>query len=273
MTEQRGYWTVSEVGRMAHVTVRTLHHYDEIGLLVPAGRSEASYRLYSEADLERLHQILLYRELGFALEAIGEMLDEPGIDRQSALRAQRELLLEKQRKTEAVIRAVNRTLESMERGTKMNTDELFEGLGDAPEDVRAHHAQYGEEAKERWGDTDAYKESMRRAKQYSGDDWTRLAEEREALEARMASLLAAGASPEGEEAMAVAEGMRRHIDSWFYPCGHEMHANLADMYEADPRFAAHYENRATGLAGFVASAVRANAMRAWDRGRSDTPRA
>jgi len=80
------------------VTVRTLHHYDEIGLLVPFERSEAGYRLYSEADLERLHQILLHRELVFALEIIGQVLNEPAIDRLTVLRSQRELLVEKQRR-------------------------------------------------------------------------------------------------------------------------------------------------------------------------------
>lgn len=263
-------WRVSEVARMAHVTVRTLHHYDEIGLLVPWERSQAGYRYYSEADLERLHQILLYRELGFPLEGIGTLLDEPAMDRQTALRAQRGLLEEKRRRTEAVIRAVDRTLESMERGTTMNTEELFEGfedLTDAPEDVRAHHAKHAGEVKQRWGNTDAYKESMRRVKGYSKEDWNEIQDQGDQNEARMAALLAAGADPEGDEPMAAAEAMRQHIGRWFYPCSYEMHAGLADMYEADPRFAAHYEECATGLASFVARAIRANAMRAWDEGR------
>lgn len=260
-------WTVSEVAGLAHVTVRTLHYYDEIGLLVPSDRSEAGYRLYSETDLERLHQILLYRELGFALETIVQVLDEPSIDRLTALRSQRDLLVEKRRKTEAVIRAVDRTLEAMTGGKKMNAQEMFEGFEDLPEApavVRAHHATHAEEAHERWGDTDAYAGSLRRAKGYSKDDWNRIQEQGEQHEAGMASLMEAGEDPEGVEAMAMAEAMRQHISRWFYPCSHEMHAGLADMYEADQRFKAHYEKRAEGLAGFVASAIRANALRAWE---------
>lgn len=257
-------WTVGEVAELAHVTVRTLHHYDAIGLLVPSRRSEAGYRLYSEADLERLYGILLYRELGFGLDAIGPMLDAPAPDRRSALRAQRELLVEKRRKTDAVIRAVDRALESVERGVSMTRDDLQEGFdafANAPAEVKAHQAKHGAEARERWGETDAYGESMRRVKDYGKAEWERLKAEGEAAESRMAELLAAGADPAGAEARAGAEAMRLHIDRWFYPCSHRMHAGLADMYESDPRFAAHYEARAEGLSAFVAAAIRVNAAR------------
>lgn len=260
-------WTVSEVARLAHVTVRTLHHYDEIGLLTPSDRSRVGYRLYAEADLERLHQILLYRELGFTLEAIGQIMDEPALDRRTALRAQRDLLVEKRRKTEAVICAVDRTLETLEGGRPMTAHEMFDGFEDlaqAPDDVRAHHAEHAKEAHERWGETDAYKESLRRAKGYTKEDWGRIQAQANDNEARMAALMAEGEDPEGAKAMAVAEAMRQHIGASFYPCSHEMHAGLADMYEADERFKAHYEERAEGLASFVARAVRANALRAWD---------
>lgn len=255
-------WTVGEVAQMAHVTVRTLHHYDEIGLLEPSDRSDGGYRLYSRGDLERLQQVLVYRELDFALDAIGNLLDAPIADRRVALRAQRELLVEKKERMEAVIRTLDRTLESMEGGMKMSTDEMFEGFEtfeNAPEEVKAHQAEYGAEARERWGDTEAYEESMRRAKGFSKEDWKRIKEEGRALEARMAALLEAGADPRAADGRAVAEEMRLHIDRWFYPCSHEMHAGLADMYESDPRFAAHYDERAEGLATFVATAIRANA--------------
>ncbi len=265
-----GRWKVSEVARMAHVTVRTLHHYDEIGLLSPSDRTDAGYRLYATRDLERLQQILLYRELGFPLEGIAQVLDEPAMERGAALRAQRALLEEKVRGLETILRAVDRTLESMERGEAMSGDELFEGFEalDAPDDVKEHQAKHQKEVVERWGDTDAYKQSMRRARGYSRQDWERIKAEQEAVEADMAALLAAGADPAGEEAMAVAERHRRHIHDNFYACSYEMHAGLADMYEADPRFAAHYEERAGGLCAFTVAAIRANAMRAWDAGNA-----
>jgi MerR family transcriptional regulator, thiopeptide resistance regulator len=257
-------WKVSEVAERARVTVRTLHHYDEIGLLVPSERSDAGYRLYAEADLERLYQILLYKKLGFPLDTIAQAINDQTMDLRAALREQRELLLEKQRQVDAVIRALDRTLQHMEEGTKMTHDEMIEGFdafAEAPEEIRAHQAKYADETRERWGDTDAYKESMRRTKKLRKEDWERMQQEAGAAEARMAELLAAGADPEGEDAMAGAEAMRQHIDTWFYSCSPEMHAGLADMYEADPRFTAHYEDRAPGLATFVARAIRANSRK------------
>jgi len=260
-----GPWTVGEVAEMAHVTVRTLHHYDEIGLLTPADRSPAGYRMYDASDLVRLRSILLYRELAFPLETIAGLLDVPAPEQAAALRAQRELLGRKARRLESVMRAVDRTLEAMEKGETMGTDELFEGFEsswDAPEAVKAQQAGHGDEARERWGETDAYRQSMRRARGYRKEDWERIRAEQEVIEADLADLLAAGADPEGEEAMAAAERHRRHIDASFYDCPPAMHAGLADMYEADARFRAHYEERAEGLAAFVAAAIRANARRA-----------
>jgi DNA-binding transcriptional MerR regulator len=258
-------WKVSEVARIARVSVRTLHHYDAVGLLPPSGRTDAGYRLYARRDLERLQQILVFRELGFALEAIGRLLDETPMQRADALRAQRALLVEKRDRTDAVIRSVERTLASMDDGSDMEVGEMFEGFEDlteAPADLRRHHREHAAEAHERWGDTDAFTESMRRAKSLRREDWATLERLGEEAEARMAELLAAGADPEGQAAMDGAEAMRAHIDRWFYPCSHGMHAGLADMYEADPRFRAHYEDRAPGLAAFVAKAIRANARRA-----------
>ena len=129
-TDARTY-TVSEAARLAHVTVRTLHHYDAIGLLVPSQRSASGYRLYTDADLRRLHQILLLRELGFPLETIRKVLDDPSYDRATALREQREVLVERIRRTESVVRAIDHALDALERGTEMEPERLFEGFEDS----------------------------------------------------------------------------------------------------------------------------------------------
>lgn len=247
-------WTVGEVADMAHVTVRALHHWDAIGLLVPSDRSDAGYRLYSEGDVERLHAVLLFRELGLSLEAIGHALDDPTFDRATALRAHREQLEERVERTASLIRAVDRTLESLERGMNMNTDEMFEGFED-------FQGPYAEEAQERWGETHAYRESQRRARGYGRADWSKMQAEQEDVWRRMAELMTSGGSPEGAEAVRLAEEARLLIDRWFYPCSRSMHVGLADMYESDERFTAFYEERAEGLAGFVAQAIRANAER------------
>lgn len=120
---------------------------------------------------------------------------------------------------------------------------------------------WADEARDRWGDTDAYRESARRAQQYKAADWSKIKAEIEAVEAAMAALLTAGEAPHGSKAMDLAEEARLHIHRWFYPCSPAMHVGLADMYTADPRFAAHYDDRAPGLAAFMAGAIRANAAR------------
>jgi DNA-binding transcriptional MerR regulator len=249
-------FTVSQVAKLAHVTVRTLHHYDEVGLLEPSERSQAGYRLYSHGDLQRLQQILLFRELGFTLEAIGELIDEPVLDRGAALRTQRALLVERVNKTKTVIAAVDRALRALEKGQTMAPEKMFEGF------EGFDHAAYAEEAKQRWGETETYKESMRRTKRYGKDDWARIKAEAEEIEVELARLLGAGRKPDGREAVEAAERHRRHIDRWFYPCSPAQHAALGAMYVADPRFSAHFEKRAKGLAEFVKAAIEANAARA-----------
>jgi DNA-binding transcriptional MerR regulator len=247
------HYTVSDVARMAHVSVRALHHYDDIGLLTPARRSPAGYRLYDEADLRRLHEILLYRELGLPLDAIQHMLAAPDAERARALRRHRAQLDERLHRAQAVIRAVDATLDALEKGTIMDSDKVFEGFGDFD------HAQYAEEAEQRWGNTDAYRESQKRTKKYSKDDWAHIKEESEAVMTSFAQLLGAGAEPTDPAARAAAERHRQHITRWFYPCDHTMHAGLADMFVADSRFGESFEKRRAGLTAFVAAAIRANA--------------
>src|SRR5690606_30639028 len=143
-------WTVSEVARIAGVSVRTLHHYDEIGLLVPSSRSASGYRLYAPSALERLQQIAIYRALGFGLTAIAAVLDATAGDRRRALEAQRGLLHERRRATDAMIRAVERAIDALGGGGAMDEERMFEGFEplaeDAPEEVRAAHAEHAREA-------------------------------------------------------------------------------------------------------------------------------
>ena len=247
--------TVGQVAALARVTVRTLHHYDRIGLLVPSRRSEQGYRLYDYSDLERLRQIRLLCDLRFSLDAVGQLLDAPAYDRRSALVAQRELLRERQTRTDRIIRGVDQALAAMEEETEMDRTEMFDGLEEFD------HEQYRDEAEQRWGDTDAYKESMRRTRRYGKSDWARIREEGETVVARLAELLAGGGQAAGRAAMDLAEEHRCHIDRWFYPCNHHMHRCLAEMYTEDPRFEEYFEKRGKGLAAFVQDAIRANEAR------------
>lgn len=249
-------YTVNEVAKTAKVSVRTLHHYDAVGLLSPAQRSEAGYRLYDDKDLERLQQILFFKELGFSLDDIGRIMLDPVFDRRNALQAQRTLLAEKARRTEAMLTAIDMALAADEEGWTMDKDEMFEVFGDFDP------KEYEDEVKERWGDTDAYKESARRTKRYTKDDWKRIAAEQQETMRAFVEPYEKGLPADSEEAMDAAEKHRLVIDQYFYPCSREMQAQLGRMYVEDARFAANYEKFAPGLAVYVRDACEANAKRA-----------
>ena len=254
MKTQRSY-QVSEAAEIARISVRTLHHYDEIGLLVPKMRTGAGYRLYDDDDLLRLQQILIGRELGLSLEEIRRSLDDPSFDRRQALLAQREQLGKRAQQTAAMIRAIDHALALLDRddeGETMDMKEIFDGFDPA---------QYEQEAEQRWGDTDAYKESMKRTKRYSPEDWKRYAADQSAVYADAAAAMKAGTPPSDEAAMDIAERHRLLIDRWFYPCSSAMHEGLAALYENDARFAANIDKYGEGLTAFLVEAIRANARR------------
>lgn len=249
-------YTIGEVARLAGISVRTLHHYDDIGLLTASERTDAGYRLYTDDDLARLQQVLLYRELDFALDEIAQVLADPDFDPLDALEAQRGLVADKLKRDEALLALLDKTILAMKGGIRMSTEEMFEVFGDFDP------SEYEAEVEERWGNTDAYKESARRTSRYTKADWERFKAEQEDLNARIVAAMDEGVAATDERAMDLAEEGRLQIDTWFYPLSHEMHANLAAMYVADPRFTATYEKIHTGLAQWWHDAIIANARRA-----------
>jgi len=246
---------VGEVAALAGVTVRTLHHYDRIGLLSPSERTPAGYRRYTPSDLDRLHQVLVYRELGFPLEEIATLLDDPAADPLAHLRRQLALLRDRLDRTRAMVAAVEKEMEAHTMGISLTPEERFEVFGEHDP------SQYDAEVEQRWGETDAYRESRRRTSSYTKDDWLRIKAEGADVERRFAEALRSGVAADSEQAMDVAEEHRQHISRWFYDCPPEMHAGLGRMYVEDERFTAHYEQIAPGLAQYVSTAVQANATR------------
>jgi MerR family transcriptional regulator, thiopeptide resistance regulator len=212
---------VGGLARMAGVTVRTLHHYDELGLLTPSGRSHAGYRRYTGADVERLQQILFYRELGFGLDQVGAALGDPGVDTLVHLRRQHALLGERIERLRRLQDAVAFAMEAHQVGIELTPEERLEVFGTF--DPQEHAA----EVQERWGDTDAYRESARRTRSYTKDDWLRIKAEGEAVGLAFQAALEAGLPADSVEAMDAAEAHRLQIDRAFYPCSYEMHVGLA----------------------------------------------
>jgi DNA-binding transcriptional MerR regulator len=250
----RRTYQVKELARIAGISVRALHHYDAIGLLVPTARSASGYRLYDDDDVIRLQQIIVARELGLALEEIQKSLDDPSFDRRQALLSQRTQLTQRAEETAAMIAAVDCALSLMDTEDKENSMDmkrLFNGFDTS---------KYDEEAKQRWGHTDAYKESTRRVQRYSAEDWQRFGAEQAAIYGDAFSALQAGKAPDSPGVMAIAERHRLSIDRWFYPCSVEMHEALALGYAEDARFAENIDKYGAGLTPFLVAAIRANSQ-------------
>jgi MerR family transcriptional regulator, thiopeptide resistance regulator len=238
--------TVGEVAELAGVTVRALHHYDELGLLSPSGRSESGYRLYSYDDLARLREILIWRRLGFSLTEIGSLLDDPGHDRLVALERQRELIEREIDRLGALAAAVDAAIAAHRNGAELEVATMFDGFDPS---------KYEEEARERWGHTEAYHESARRTRDYGEAEWMEIRSESTAIVQELVQLMRAGAPADGEAARALAERHREHISRWFYPCSLQMHRVLGEMYVADERFASNYDREEPGLATYFRDAI------------------
>lgn len=249
-------YSVGQVARIAKVTVRTLHHYDEIGLLSPGGRTPAGYRRYEDADLDRLQQILFYRELGFPLEEIAAILDDRSVSPTEHLRRQHRLINARIGHLQDLAAAVENAMEAKKMGIQLTPEEKFEVFG------ADYQESWEAEAEQAHGGSEPWKESQRRTGRYTKDDWQRIKAEGDALNRHLADALAAGLAPDGGEAMDLAEVHRQQIVENYYDCTYEIHRGLAEMYLADERFTATYEKVAPGLARWLHDAIVANADRA-----------
>ena len=247
--------TVGEVARITGQTVRTLHHYDRIGLLVPAERTSTGYRLYSEADLDRLHRILTYRELGFPLERIGELLDDP--DPRSHLARQHRLVNERIDHLRSIAHTLQKMMEAEHMGTNLTPEEQFEVFGDF--DVEAH----AEEARQRWGDCEngGFAQSQRRTSSYTKEDWQRIMAEADTIYEALARAMNDGVPADSDTATDLAEQHRAHISRHYYDCTLEAHGGLGQLYVDDERFTASIDAYGEGLSPYLRDAFAANANR------------
>ena len=230
---------IKEFAEQIGVSVRTLHYYDEIGLLKPSEVDvQNGYRFYDERSLERMQEILFYRELDFSLKTIAQILSSPDYDKQQALTRQRKLLLAKKERLERLIDA----LDSMEKG------EGFMKPNNEYEDLKN---KYAEEARQRWGSTDAYKESQQR-----NTDFSQAASLLDAVFEEFAELDRSGISPDDEAAKVQVEKLQRCITDNFYTCTNESLAGLGQMYAADVRFKTNIDKHGEGTAEFVSQCIK-----------------
>jgi DNA-binding transcriptional MerR regulator len=244
--------TVGQVAERFAVTVRTLHHYDEVGLLSPSERTRAGYRLYTDGDLTRLQHIVVYRRLGFALEEIALLLENPESVEQH-LHRQRAAVRSRLDEMRDLVAAIDRALEREMNSERATDDELKELFGEGFHDAQA-------EAEERWGETDAWRQSRERTKSYTKADWEEVKTESDRTHQAFTDAMDAGEPPTSEVAMDAAELHRASMQR-FYDCSYDMHRNLADLYVSDPRFTATYDEIRPGMSHYVRDAIHANADR------------
>lgn len=235
---------VSEVAKLTGVTVRTLHYYDEIGLLKPSKVTEAGYRLYSNADLEILQQILFFRELDFSLSDIREIMLNPTYSRETALQNHRELLLQKRKHIDGLISLVDKTL-------KGDNDMSFKQFDTT--EIKNARKEYAAEAKQRWGKSDAYTEYEEKVSAYDDPQWKLLNGEgsyilREFGENRHLD-------PASKEAQSLVKKWQEFITANFYNCTKAILSCLGEMYIGDDRFTQNIDRYGQGTALFMATAI------------------
>jgi len=250
--EDSGELTVGQVAGLVGVSVRTLHHWDEIGLVVPSARSWAGYRLYGPDDVARIHRVLVYRETGMPLAEVARVLDDPDVDATAHLARQRDLLQARIAHLTRMLRAVDTMMERNSMGENLTPQQQAEILG------AEWDPAWQEEAEERWGDSDEWAQAAARKAAMTRQDWARVAEETEALETDLANAMREGVVPGSERANALAERHRASIDRWF-DTTYAKQVLIARGYVANSRFTAYYDKRESGLAAWIKEIIDANA--------------
>ncbi len=241
-------YTVGDVASMARISVRTLHHYDAIGLLAPAHRTRSGYRTYDDAQIERLQAILTYRSLGLGLDEIGRIIDNVD-EAANILRLAHRRVLDKIKHLEVIAATLRNTITDHAGEVTMSNEEKLSVFGD----FDPH--EYDQETKDLWGETDIYNEASRRTASYGHQDWERISFEADAIYERFAALMRAGKPFDSHEAAELVEQHRAHTSRWFYECPPRIHAALGQMYVADPRFTANIDRAGEGLAAYLSSAI------------------
>ena len=232
---------IKEFANFTGVSVRTLHYYDEIGLLLPSFVDKTTgYRFYDEKSFFRMQEILFYRELDFSLKSIGEILSSPNYDKREALKEQKQLLILKKERLERLISAIDGAVKG-ENVMKAFDNSEFE--------------KYKAETQEKWGKPDAYKEHAERTKNYSKQKWNDLAEGMDQIMAEFALCMRKDISPDSTEAQNLVKMLQNHITENYYLCTNEILAGLGQMYVADERFTNNIDKHADGTAAFICEAI------------------
>lgn len=239
-------YTVKELSKLAGVSIRTLHHYDDINLLKPSERTDSNYRIYTEKELLRLQQILFFKELEFSLDEIKAILDDPNFNAIEQLKTHKKLLEEKTKNYKTLLKTIDKTILKLTKKKLITDKELYEGF--EPEQAKA----YRKEAIERWGE-EKVKESEQRLKKLTKEEFDNVKEEGHEIALNIANLM-----NESPNSTKVQEQIQRHYNHLknFYEPNVEIYRGLANLYVEDERFKAFYEKIKPGLAEFLSRAMK-----------------
>lgn len=236
---------ISEVAKLTGITVRTLHYYDEVGLLKPSEITEAGYRLYSREDLEILQQILFFRELDFPLSQIKEIMNNPNYDKEEALKKQKELLIQQRQRIEGLIKLIEKRIEG---DNNMSFKEFDMN------EIEENKKKYAKEVKERWGTSKAYEESEKKTSSYNKEKWGDINQETSEIFKGFAELR--NSDPGSEEVQELVRRWQKYITDNFYTCTNEILSGLGLMYVEDERFKENLDKNGEGTAKLMEEAIK-----------------
>ncbi|QDX94449.1 MerR family transcriptional regulator [Brevibacillus laterosporus] len=236
---------VKEVAELVGVSIRTLHHYDQIGLLTPKETTDSGYRLYSEENLEKLQQILFFKELGFSLKEIKKIINSPSFNQQEALILQRKMLIEKRHRVDKMIETIDKTIKFMMGEIQMTNEERFEG-------INFRHNQYEQEARQRWGNQPV-DETYAKLEGMTKDEQKGLSEKWDMIFNKLALLR--GQSPKSQEVQATIKEWYDFLNKNFGKYSLDAFYGLGQLYIDDERFTKNIDQYSEGLAKFMSDAM------------------
>lgn len=244
-------YKVNEISKLTGVSIRMLHHYDKIGLLVPSEKTEKNYRLYSDEDIKKLYQILIFKELEFPLKEIKSILESSDFDRKEALKLQKDLMIKKKKRMDEIIQSINEVINNLE-GDKKMSEKNFNVFN--YKKVKEHQKKYEYETKAKYEKTNAYKECNEKTSNYSENDWKKICEEANYIYNELAKLM--DRNPEDKEVQDLVEKWRNHITDNYYECTIDIFRGLGIMYVADNRFKKNIDKTKDELAEFLSKAIK-----------------
>lgn len=244
-------YTVQGLAKLAGISTRTLRYYDEIGILKPARINSSGYRIYGQAEIDRLQQIMFYKELDMSLDKIKSLVSSPAFDGAVALREHRERLLEKRNQLDELIANVEKTIAFTEGRIKMSDKERFEGFKQKM--IDENEKKYGNEIRLKYGD-DIVDRSNKKVMGMTQEDYDKVTKLGEQVKEKLAEAFNTG-DPAGESAQKAAELHKQWLTYYWNEYSKEAHAGVAQMYVDDERFRAYYDEKQPGTAEFLRDAI------------------